>query len=128
MDGCFELEDSNLSQVLDHVPQPAHYVAECFRVLNPRGLLVLTTHGSWMSLGLPKIGRGRPALVFEKRRLPNKEVKKLTFGPRAVCCFINQGIRHLRAPNGSLFGFAMWGSRGLWRFNPCWLNRCAEKF
>jgi hypothetical protein len=21
----------------------------------------------------------------------------------------------------------MWGLRGLWRFNPGWLNRCAEK-
>ncbi|MFO7903043.1 MAG: class I SAM-dependent methyltransferase [Pirellulaceae bacterium] len=35
------------SQVLEHVADPAAYLAECHRVLNPAGLLVLSTHGAW---------------------------------------------------------------------------------
>ena len=35
------------SQVLEHVSDPAGYLAEAFRVLRPGGLLLLSTHGSW---------------------------------------------------------------------------------
>jgi len=35
------------SQVLEHVPNPGAYLAECGRVLADEGLLILTTHGVW---------------------------------------------------------------------------------
>lgn len=35
------------SQVLEHVPDPATYLAECHRLLKPAGAMMLTTHGVW---------------------------------------------------------------------------------
>jgi SAM-dependent methyltransferase len=35
------------TQVLEHVPDPSAYVAECARLLTERGLLFLSTHGIW---------------------------------------------------------------------------------
>jgi SAM-dependent methyltransferase len=42
-DGCCRLVLS--TQVLEHVPDPAAYLAESFRLLEPGGSLALTTHG-----------------------------------------------------------------------------------
>ncbi len=42
-DGRFDLVVS--TQVLEHVADPALYLAECFRVLRPGGTLLLSTHG-----------------------------------------------------------------------------------
>lgn len=35
------------SQVLEHVEDPAHYLAEAARILKPSGFLILSTHGIW---------------------------------------------------------------------------------
>ena len=55
------------TQVLEHVTDPGHYLAECARVLRPRGQLLLSTHGMmlyhpdpddywrWTRSGLEKI-------------------------------------------------------------------------
>ena len=55
------------TQVLEHVADPALYLAECFRVLRPGGRLILSTHGimyfhpdpedhwRWTRTGLTKI-------------------------------------------------------------------------
>ena len=42
-DGSFDAVMS--TQVLEHVPDPPAYLAECFRVLKPGGRLLLSTHG-----------------------------------------------------------------------------------
>jgi len=129
-DGSFDMVIS--TQVLEHVPEPANYVTECFRVLTSGGLLVLTTHGLFEDHGCPYDFQRWTAdglrLLLERAGFRMKGVKKLTCGPRAFCFFTNQGIWQLRAPRSSLFGFATWGLRGLWRFNPSWLNRCADKY
>ena len=49
-EGCLPLDDATVdfvlsTQVLEHVADPAVYVAECFRVLKPGGQLLLSTHG-----------------------------------------------------------------------------------
>jgi SAM-dependent methyltransferase len=51
--GRIELNDQSLdavlsTQVLEHVENPTHYLAEAHRVLKADGLLILTTHGYWM--------------------------------------------------------------------------------
>jgi SAM-dependent methyltransferase len=129
-DSCFDMVLS--TQVLEHVPEPAHYIAECFRVLKPSGFLVLTTHGLFEDHGCPYDFQRWTAdglrLLLERTGFCVKQAKKLTCGPRALCFFINQGFWRLRAPKSSLFGFATWGLRGLWRLNPSWLNQCADKY
>ena len=49
-DGTIPLPDDSVdavmsTQVLEHVTDPAGYLAECFRVLRPGGRLLLSTHG-----------------------------------------------------------------------------------
>jgi SAM-dependent methyltransferase len=49
-DGTVPLADSSFDmvlsiQVLEHVLDPARYLAECFRLLRPGGSMVLSTHG-----------------------------------------------------------------------------------
>ncbi len=49
-DGSVPLPDASVdavmsTQVLEHVPDPAAYLDECFRVLRPGGRLLLSTHG-----------------------------------------------------------------------------------
>lgn len=51
-DGSLDLPDATAdvmlsTQVLEHVPSPAAYLAECRRVLRGEGLLLLSTHGLW---------------------------------------------------------------------------------
>ncbi len=75
-DGCLPLPDSSAdivlsTQVLEHVEDPALYLAEAWRVLRPGGRLILSTHGYWMfhphpgdywrwtSMGLQKIIRAQ---------------------------------------------------------------------
>lgn len=52
-EGAAPVEDASVdvvlsSQVLEHVDDPARYLAECRRMLRPGGLLVLSTHGLWV--------------------------------------------------------------------------------
>jgi SAM-dependent methyltransferase len=49
-DGTLPLEDASVdavlsTQVLEHVTDPARYLAECLRVLRPGGRMLLSTHG-----------------------------------------------------------------------------------
>lgn len=44
-DGCADVVLS--TQVLEHVPSPASYLSECWRLLTPGGLLIVSTHGFW---------------------------------------------------------------------------------
>jgi SAM-dependent methyltransferase len=120
------------TQVLEHVPDPANYVAECFRVLKSGGFFVLTTHGLFEDHGCPYDFQRWTAdglrLLLERAGFQIKGAKKLTCGPRALCFFVNHWFWQLQAPKSSLFGFALWGFRGLWRFDHRWLNRCADKY
>jgi SAM-dependent methyltransferase len=120
------------TQVLEHVPEPANYVAECFRVLKPGGSLVVTTHGLFEEHGCPYDFQRWTAdglrLLLEKAGFQIKEAKKLTCGPRALCFFVNQWFWQLQAPRSSLFGLVLWGFRSLWRLDKGWLNRRGEEY
>ena len=120
------------TQVLEHVSQPAHYVAECFRVLKPGGRLVLTTHGLFEDHGCPYDFNRWTAdglqLLLQEAGFKVLQTQKLTCGPRAVSFFVNVNIGGLRAPKTSLFGFGLWMFRGLWRLSPTWLNRSANRY
>jgi SAM-dependent methyltransferase len=120
------------TQVLEHVPEPFHYIAESFRVLKPGGSLLITTHGLFEDHGCPYDFQRWTAdglrRLLEQTGFRIKEAKKLTCGPRALCFFINHGYWQLQAPKSSLFGFALAGLRRLWRTNPSWLNLCADKY
>jgi len=120
------------TQVLEHVSNPAHYVAECFRVLKPGGSLLLTTHGLFHDHGCPYDFQRWTAdglrRLIEQAGFRVDEVKKLTCGSRALCSLLHQGIFSMHAPKTSLFGFCLWGLRGLWRVAPGWLNRAADKY
>lgn len=75
------------SQVLEHVPEPAHYLAEAFRILKPGGALILTTHGTFMEHGCPGdfhrwTGYGLAHIVTAAGFAP-QEVVKITSGVRA---------------------------------------------
>src|SRR3954452_3858886 len=52
-DGTVPAEDGGFdavmsTQVLEHVPDPALYLAECFRVLRPGRRMLLSTHGTFV--------------------------------------------------------------------------------
>lgn len=52
-DGTTPIGDSSAdivvsTQVLEHVDDPAKYLAECRRMLRPGSLLILSTHGHWV--------------------------------------------------------------------------------
>lgn len=84
------------SQVLEHVPSPSSYLAECYRVLKPGGSLVLSTHGlfadhayphdywRWTVYGLQKLVE---QLGFKVDRMV-----KLTTGPRAAVCLAEREL------------------------------------
>lgn len=127
------------TQVLEHVPDPTHYVAECFRVLKPGGRLLLTTHGLFEDHGCPYDFHRWTAdglrLLLERAGFKIRAAKKLTCGPRALCFLINQGmslvsqgIWQLPAPRLSLFGATTRGLHRVWRSRPAWLNRCADQY
>ncbi len=76
------------TQVLEHVGDPAGYLAECFRLLRPGGQLVLTTHGLYPDHPCPHDYRRWTAegLRHDLQQVGfNVErVEKLTSGARAV--------------------------------------------
>jgi SAM-dependent methyltransferase len=120
------------TQVLEHVPKPANYVAECFRVLKPGGRLLLTTHGLFEDHGCPYDFTRWTAdglqLLLREAGFRVLQTQKLTCGPRAISLLLNVIIPQMRAPKVSPFGFALWLLRSLWRLSPGWLNRSASRF
>jgi SAM-dependent methyltransferase len=93
-------EESNVfdmvlsTQVLEHVDDPEAYLCECFRLLKPGGVLVLTTHGTFEDHGCPYDFRRWTAdglkLDLEKAGFEVTALNKLTSGPRAIMYLIER--------------------------------------
>lgn len=83
------------TQVLEHVREPARYLAECARLLRPGGRLILSTHGLFEEHGCPYDFQRWTAdglrLAIERSGLQVRRTFKLTSGARALFFF----ARHL---------------------------------
>jgi SAM-dependent methyltransferase len=100
------------SQVLEHVPDPALYLSECWRVLKPGGILLLSTHGlfedhgcpfdfhRWTADGLKK--------TVEKAGFQTQKLKKLTSNKRALAFYQDHYGHLLRWTRKSFFGIFYW--------------------
>ena len=100
-DGSFDVILS--TQVLEHIREPARYIAESFRLLRPGGVLVLTTHGMVREHGCPHdYGRWTPMGLAQLARSGGFEIEesvKLTAGLRGVVQLLHQVlIFELRCP------------------------------
>jgi len=92
------------TQVLEHVPDPALYLAECRRILRPGGQLLLSTHGfypehgcpydyhRWTAEGLVRAVRGAGLEVMEARRLST--------GVRGAVQMLHHVVWNLRGGRG----------------------------
>jgi SAM-dependent methyltransferase len=88
------------SQVLEHVLSPAVYLAEAYRVLQPGGHLLLSTHGlfedhacpydywRWTAYGLRQ--------MVEETGFKVDRILKLTTGPRAAIFLAERELSRLR--------------------------------
>ena len=80
------------SQVLEHVDKPTDYLAECFRVLRPKGKLIITTHGTFEDHGCPadyfRWTASGLSLVLRRAGFDVVEAWKLTTGARAALFLI----------------------------------------
>lgn len=113
-DNTFDLILS--TQVLEHVPDPAGYLAEARRLLKPGGLLLCSTHGSfedhacpddfwrWTSEGL------RRTLIAAGFTV--EQMSKLTTGPRAMVFTFERNYHELwaqmRQHRGSALRLVLW--------------------
>ena len=98
------------TQVLEHVSNPESYLKECFRILKPGGILLLTTHGMFEEHGCPHdyylwTSQGLETLVAAAGFSVRKS-SKLTAGVRAVVFLLNRFVEHLGACPGSACRFA----------------------
>lgn len=87
------------TQVLEHVESPSSYLSEAFRVLQPEGLLILSTHGTYQDHPCPKdywrwTGAGL-SQQLEKAGFKTLRTLYCTTGPRAALAILEMNIPRL---------------------------------
>lgn len=97
------------TQVLEHVPEPERYLAECFRLLRPGGSLVLSTHGimyyhrdpedywRWTCAGLRRVLAAQGFTVVELRGLLGIGAAALQIFQDGTYWFLPRFLRRLYA-------------------------------
>jgi SAM-dependent methyltransferase len=122
------------TQVLEHVKEPAGYLAECRRLLGPDGQLVLTTHGLFPDHACPFDFQRWTAdglrLAVEQAGLKIEQVLKLSTNGRALVTFNQMFNDRLLVRKKSIAGYALRLSRLVYtRLNPARLNQmCDEEY
>jgi SAM-dependent methyltransferase len=130
----FELRDYDCvlsTQVLEHVEDPAIYLAECHRVLRSGGHLILTTHGCFEDHAVPHdywrwTAQGLHTMI-EGTGLKVKEVRKLTTGPRGVLSLTERELQRLRFSGAGVYAsFLSLGIRAIQRFGARRLHEASD--
>lgn len=90
------------SQVLEHVPDPWRYLAECRRVMKPGGEILLSTHGMFHEHGCPHdyhrwTARGLECL-FQNAGFEVLAAHKLTAQIRGACQLVHYFMDRLHPP------------------------------
>jgi SAM-dependent methyltransferase len=102
------------TQVLAHVRDPQHYLAECFRLVRPGGRLLLSTNSNfadgdcpgdyqrWTAQGLRRDLEGAGFATVTR--------VKFSTGPRAVMYFIERYVYIMKGRRNTILG---WTHRGV---------------
>lgn len=114
LNGCYDCVVS--SQVLEHVTSPIDYLANCYRVLQPKGWLILSTHGIFEDHGCPIdywrwTASGLVKLV-ENAGFTVRSAKKATTGPRAAMFILERELYRMNFfGSGPYGGLLQYGAR-----------------
>ncbi len=127
-DGVFDLILS--TQVLEHVPDPATYLAEAHRLLKPGGRLILTTHGTFDEHGCPDDFH-RWTLMGLERLVTAAGFQlvsgaKLTTSLRSLHSLLDYWMMWDRRPRGVLLRIAYSTARVLYRMLQPLLHRLSD--
>lgn len=129
-DGQFDLVLS--SQVLEHVPNPAAYLAECRRLLKPGGVLACSTHGTFEDHAVPsdfwRWTADGLARAVQDAGFKVKDTYKLTTGPRALVFLMERLLPQLDAPRKSLLRWCLRPLRWLLKTRRPYLHEMSDRF
>ncbi|MFM7100006.1 MAG: class I SAM-dependent methyltransferase [Verrucomicrobiota bacterium] len=122
--GAFDIVLS--TQVAEHVPNPAIYFSEAYRLLKPGGSFIVTTHGIWEDHHVPGdfqrwTGDGlRRDLALAG--FSSIDVVRLTAEGRAICHLLSRHWSTRLYQPGILRKLL----RGLWIPLRPWFHRCTD--
>jgi SAM-dependent methyltransferase len=106
LNGCYDCVVS--SQVLEHVASPADYLANCYRVLQPRGWLILSTHGTFEDHGCPidywRWTASGLVNIVKQAGFTVRRAKKLTTGPRAAMFILERELNRMNFSEAGIYG------------------------
>lgn len=114
------------SQVLEHVYDPSVYLLECFRLLKPGGMLLLTTHGTYEDHGCPYDFQRWTAdglrRDLEKAGFEIAVLQKLTTGSRLVAFLIEGYLSTASHTRKTFIGLTLWVCHKLVSRYRYWLH------